>query len=91
MPAFFGHREGNPPEYVAELLDEASLNRSGVWDAGAVAGLVRRCRNGQATGVREGQALVAILSTQLWQREFLETPIESGASRHESGKFVLAS
>jgi hypothetical protein len=51
---------------------------------------VRRCRTGQATGVREGQALVAILSTQLWQREFLQTPIESGASKYESGKFVLA-
>jgi len=87
VPAFF---EGNAPDYVAELLDETSLKRSGVWDAGAVAGLVRRCRTGQATGVREGQALVAILSTQLWQREFLQTPIESGASKYESGKFVLA-
>ena len=90
VPAFFGRGEGNPPEYVADLLDEASLKQRGVWDAGAVAGLVRRCRNGQATGVREGQALVAILSTQLWQREFLETPVESGALRYESGRFVLA-
>jgi len=71
VPAFF---EGTPPEYVAELLDDAALRRSGVFDPGAVAGLVRRCRAGHATGVREGQALVAVLSTELWQREFLAAP-----------------
>ncbi len=87
VPAFF---EGQAPPYVADVLDEAALRRSGVFDPAAVAGLVRRCRAGQATGVREGQALVAILSTELWQREFLETPVESGASRYESGRFVLA-
>ncbi len=77
VPAFFGPQ---PPEYVTELLDEASLTRSGVFDPAAVAGLVRRCRNGQATGVREGQALVGILSTELWQREFLGAPaLDAGA------------
>ena len=90
VPAFFGHSEGEPPAYVAELLDESALKRGGIFDPAAARGLVRRCRTGQATGVREGQALVAILSTQLWQREFLETPVESGAMRYESGRFVLA-
>jgi len=87
VPAFF---EGEPPPYVEELLDESALKRAGIFDPVAARGLVRRCRTGQATGVREGQALVAILSTQLWQREFLETPVESGALRYASGKFVLA-
>ncbi|HEV8400909.1 MAG TPA: asparagine synthase (glutamine-hydrolyzing) [Gemmatimonadales bacterium] len=87
VPAFF---EGEPPPYVAELLDESALKRGGIFDPAAARGLVRRCRTGQATGVREGQALVAILSTQLWQREFFETPVESGALRYESGRFVLA-
>jgi len=87
VPAFF---EGEPPAYVAELLDESALKRGGIFDPAAARGLVRRCRTGQASGVREGQALVAILSTQLWQREFLETPVESGAQRYESGRFVLA-
>ncbi len=31
-------------------------------------GLLRRCRAGRATGVREGMALVGVLSTQLWHR-----------------------
>ena len=71
VPAFFGPR---PPEYVAELLEPASVKRGGIFHPTAVAGLVRRCQSGVATGVREGQALVAILSTQLWQREFLQAP-----------------
>ena len=87
VPAFF---EGDPPAYVADLLDESALKRGGIFDPVATRGLVRRCRTGHASGAREGQALVAILSTQLWQREFLETPVESGAVRYESGRFVLA-
>jgi asparagine synthase (glutamine-hydrolysing) len=73
VPAFFGSR---PPEYVAELLEPASLARTGVFDPQAVAGLVRRCRTGGglAVGVRESQALVGVLSTELWHREFLSAP-----------------
>jgi asparagine synthase (glutamine-hydrolysing) len=77
VPAFFGARS---PDYVAELLDSANLRRSGIFDATAVAGLVRRCKSGVATGVREGQALVAILSTELWQREFLQAPVDRRAA-----------
>lgn len=68
VPAFF---EGRPPEYVEALLDPASLARTGIFSPHAVAGLVRRCRAGRASGFRESQALVAILSTELWHREFL--------------------
>ena len=71
IPAFFGP---GSPEYVAELLDEPSLGRTGIFHPTAVAGLVRRCRAGSATRVLENQALVAILSTELWHREFLDTP-----------------
>jgi asparagine synthase (glutamine-hydrolysing) len=71
IPAFFG---SEAPEYVASLLDAASLRRTGIFAPDAVAGLVRRCRAGTATRVLESQALVAILSTQLWHREFLDTP-----------------
>ncbi len=71
VPAFF---TGRPPEYVDALLDSASLARTGIFDPRAVAGLVRRCRAGRAEGFRESQALVAILSTELWHREFLGAP-----------------
>ncbi len=33
-------------------------------------GLLKRCRSGRATGVREGMALVGVLSTQLWHEAF---------------------
>jgi asparagine synthase (glutamine-hydrolysing) len=69
VPAFFGSSEG---DYVAELLEPAALTRTGIFDGASAAGLVRRCRAGLATSFRESQALVAILSTQLWHREFFE-------------------
>ena len=51
-----------------------------IFNPDAVAGLVRRCRAGLATGVGENQALVAILSTQLWHREFLDAPARARAA-----------
>lgn len=69
-PAFF---HAGAPEYVESLLGEAAVAKTGLFDKRAVAGLVRRCRLGQATGFRENQALVAILSTQLWHHRFMES------------------
>jgi asparagine synthase (glutamine-hydrolysing) len=60
------------PEWVEELLAPDALDDTGVFDAPRVAGLLRRCRAGRATGVREGMALVGILSTQLWHRAFFD-------------------
>jgi len=74
VPAFF---DGRPPEYVEALLDPVSLSRTGIFNPQAVAGLVRRCRAGRAEGFRESQALVAILSTELWHREFLDAPVRA--------------
>lgn len=68
VPAFFG---AEPPEYVNALLDPDSLRRTGIFDPAAVTGLVRRCRAGLATRVWENQALVGILSTELWHQAFL--------------------
>jgi asparagine synthase (glutamine-hydrolysing) len=69
IPAFFGPE---PVEYVRELLDAPSLARTGWFEPEAVAGLVRRCRTGAATGFRESQALVAIISTELWHRQYID-------------------
>ena len=74
VPAFF---TAAPPEYVAEVLDEANLARTGLFEPAAVSGLVRRCRAGTALGFRESQALVAIISTELWQRYFLGEGVEA--------------
>jgi asparagine synthase (glutamine-hydrolysing) len=67
-PAFFGP---GAPAYVDELLAPRALIDAGVFAPAAVAGLVERCRAGRAIGFRENQALVAILSTQLWHHTFM--------------------
>jgi asparagine synthase (glutamine-hydrolysing) len=68
VPAFF---TPEPVEYVRDLLEEGNLARTGLFEPAAVAGLVRRCRSGAALGFRESQALVAIISTELWYRQFI--------------------
>lgn len=68
-PSFFG--EGSPV-WVDDVLDADRVAAYGYFEPKAVAGLVRRARRGQATGFRENQAIVAVLSTQLWHQQFLE-------------------
>jgi asparagine synthase (glutamine-hydrolysing) len=80
---FFGPQA---PPYVAEALDPARIRRRGIFDAEAVTGLVRRCRAGGSLGAREGQALVGVLSTELWCRTFIDvpTPYAAVAAHHGS-------
>lgn len=58
------------PEWIDHLLSPEALERVGMWDPARVEGLLRRCRAGRATGIREGMAFVGILSTQLWHESF---------------------
>ena len=72
-PAFFGTSQ---PGYVGDLLGADAITSSDVFDADSVAGLVRRCAAGRAVGFRENQAVVAILSTQLWYSRFVESGVQ---------------
>jgi asparagine synthase (glutamine-hydrolysing) len=67
--SFFGP---TAPEWVGDHLTRDALRRVGVFSADSVDGLVRRCRAGVATGFRENQTLVGVLSTQLWHHQFIE-------------------
>jgi asparagine synthase (glutamine-hydrolysing) len=67
------------PAWVDEALGAAELGATGIWDPAKVEGLVRRCRAGRATGMREGMALIGVLSTQLWHRGFIGRPASSYA------------
>ena len=67
--SFFG---AAAPAWVDDLLAPPAVEEAGYFSAAAVSGLVKRCRAGQAAGVRENQTLVAILSTQMWHQTFLE-------------------
>lgn len=65
--AFFA--DGSP-DWVDELLSPEALRATGIFDERRVDGLVRRCRAGRANGLREGMALVGVLSTQVWHEAF---------------------
>jgi asparagine synthase (glutamine-hydrolysing) len=66
--------ETGAPAWVEEALGAAELDATGIWDPAKVEGLVKRCRAGRATGMREGMALIGVLSTQLWHRRFIGRP-----------------
>ena len=62
--------DAGSPDWVRERLGEAALREVGVFDERRVAGLVRRCEAGRATGYRESMALIGVLSTQVWHEQF---------------------
>ena len=74
--AFFGPRA---PSYVDDLLSRDEVSRAGVFDPVAVEALARRGRSGAVIGMREHQALVAVLSTQLWHQAFMRSGTEWAA------------
>jgi asparagine synthase (glutamine-hydrolysing) len=71
-PSFFAK---GAPSWIGDHLSAEALKRVGVFSPPAVAALVRRCKAGVATGFRENQALLGILSTQLWHHQFVDTAV----------------
>jgi asparagine synthase (glutamine-hydrolysing) len=63
-----------PPDYVADMLSEASIKKAGCFDPAKVQRLVAKCRTnaGQLLSERENMALVGILSTQLLDHQFIQ-------------------
>ena len=63
-----------PPEYVAELLCEEALKTAGYFDPPKVQRLINKCRqqDGNLASERENMGLVAILSTQLLDFQFIQ-------------------
>lgn len=68
---FFGDQS---LDYVDALLSERQIRSSGYFDAQKVSRLVSKCRNrqGMLLSERENMALVAILSTQLLDQQFIK-------------------
>jgi asparagine synthase (glutamine-hydrolysing) len=85
-PSFFGPKA---PSYARDLLEPGRLRESGVFDTARVAGLVRRCEAGKATGFGENHALIAILSTQLWHETFIRDGTKPEPLALESADVVL--
>ena len=61
----------NQPDYVDDCLSTPELDANGWFDSRAVGKLARKCRAQAPSGFRDNLAFVGILSTQLWQREFV--------------------
>jgi asparagine synthase (glutamine-hydrolysing) len=63
---------GDMPDYVDELLSTDYLKDSGYFNPGAVAMLVKKCRQNQAIGFKDNMAIVGILSTLLIHELFIK-------------------
>ncbi len=63
--------DGEPLDYVAELLGAERIRAAGWFDAAAVGRLFDKCRHGRAIGFADNQAFVGILSTMLVDEFFL--------------------
>lgn len=57
--------DGEPLDYVADLMSESRLRAAGYFDPAAVGRLFDKCRAGRATGFADNQAFVGVLSTML--------------------------
>jgi asparagine synthase (glutamine-hydrolysing) len=67
---------GRAPDYVDALLAPDRIARDGIFDHTAVARLVAKFREGRAIGIKDGMALVGVLSTQLLIQHFVQPPEE---------------
>ncbi len=67
------------PDYVAELLQPAAIEQAGAFDAPSVQRLVAKVRQSLERGVGEldEMALVAVVSTMLAHRQFIQSPRET--------------
>lgn len=75
--------------YIHQLLEPERLRRNGMFNANAVGKLCEKVRSGTAMGVKDNMTLTAILSTQLWIEEFINTPGYHYFSRRESNHATI--
>jgi asparagine synthase (glutamine-hydrolysing) len=63
------------PSWIGDHLTSEALRRVGIFSPAAVGGLVRRCQAGLSPALGENQAMVGVLSTQLWHHQFIESAL----------------
>jgi asparagine synthase (glutamine-hydrolysing) len=63
------------PSWIGDHLTTEALRRVGIFSPAAVGGLVRRCRAGLSPALGESQAIVGVLSTQMWHHQFVESAL----------------
>jgi asparagine synthase (glutamine-hydrolysing) len=72
IPALMEADGKRPLPFVADLLSADTLGRYGYFDAKKVGLLLRKATRGSAVSFKDNQALVAIVATQSWHRQFIE-------------------
>ena len=77
------------PTWIADHLTTESLRRVGIFSPSAVGGLIRRCRAGLSSVLGENQALVGVLTTQLWHHQFVERALSVPPLRASEASVVL--
>jgi len=70
--ASFLSEDGAMVPFAEEMMSEEAVRRCGCFDAKKVGLLTRKARRGGVTSVRDNQAFVGILSTQIWHHLFVE-------------------
>jgi len=76
---------GQPADYVAELLSPARIRDAGCFDAGKVGMLFEKCRRGRAAGFGDNQAFVGILSTMLLHDTYIRRRDAAAPSLRATG------
>jgi asparagine synthase (glutamine-hydrolysing) len=63
------------PSWIGDHLTAEALRRVGIFSVAAVTGLVDRCKAGLGSALGENQAMVGVLSTQLWYHQYIESAL----------------
>ncbi len=66
-------------DYLGDLLSPGALASAGYFRPQAVAGLLRKMRNGTRVSETDEMALAGVVSTQLWHEQFVSRPMEGAA------------
>jgi asparagine synthase (glutamine-hydrolysing) len=69
IPAFF---RGNKRDLVYNLLDNASVRDSGIFDPKKVSILLKKIEKGRAIGYKDNMSFIGILSSQIWYNKFIK-------------------
>ncbi len=81
------------PDYVAELLSEDNLRKTGYFSPKAVSALIGKCRQNPVLGFKDNMAVVGIVSTLLLHDRFIDNfeAQSCGAFKNETqaGNYVV--
>jgi asparagine synthase (glutamine-hydrolysing) len=61
------------PGWIADHITPEAIERVGIFSPSAVNRLVRRHQAGLGTGYRDHEAVLGVVSTQLWHHQFIQT------------------